>query len=208
MAQHSRFSRPAVHLGRAGAPHPVHPPDPDHPHRRVLPGQVFSPPRGRPWCFATPASASPSPRPCPRATPGRVSVGGALVFASSISYAPLSGGQRGDDRPPQGLRFSALAMLVSSAVTLAHFAATPPSAFVQPLPVWAGAVMASSPQWCRSSPSRRRSAASGAGRSAPDRHGRSLACRLRLVAPRRRGVAGPTARAALVVAGIFLVSRR
>jgi drug/metabolite transporter (DMT)-like permease len=64
-------------------------------------------------------------------------IGGALVFASSVSYALYLSGSATMIARLGAMRFSALAMLVSSAVTLAHFLASHPvSAFVQPLPVY------------------------------------------------------------------------
>lgn len=64
-------------------------------------------------------------------------VGGAFVFASSLSYALyLSGSGRMLARVGVA-RFTALAMLVSTAATLIHFLATQPfSALVQPLPIY------------------------------------------------------------------------
>lgn len=64
-------------------------------------------------------------------------IGGALVFASSISYALYLSGSATMISRLGAMRFAALATLVSSAVTLGHFAATHPlTAFVQPLPVY------------------------------------------------------------------------
>lgn len=64
-------------------------------------------------------------------------LGTAFVFGSSLSYALyLSGSGRMLARVGVA-RFTALAMLVSTAATLAHFLATQPvSALVQPLPVY------------------------------------------------------------------------
>jgi drug/metabolite transporter (DMT)-like permease len=63
--------------------------------------------------------------------------GGALVFASSISYALYLSGSGPMITRMGAMRFSALAMLVSSAVTLAHFATSHSwTAFIQPLPVY------------------------------------------------------------------------
>jgi drug/metabolite transporter (DMT)-like permease len=64
-------------------------------------------------------------------------VGGAFVFASSLSYALyLSGSGRMLARVGVA-RFTALAMLVSTAATLIHFLVTQPfSALVQPLPIY------------------------------------------------------------------------
>jgi len=76
--------------------------------------------------------------------PRAVWIGGALVFASSVSYAFYLAGSGAMIGRLGAMRFSALAMLVSSAVTLAHFLSTHAlSAFVQPLPVYGwGACMA------------------------------------------------------------------
>ncbi|HEX6735920.1 MAG TPA: DMT family transporter [Azonexus sp.] len=64
-------------------------------------------------------------------------IGGALVFGSSVSYAIYLAGSAPMISRLGALRFSALAMLCSSAVTLLHFAAVQPlSAFIQPLPVY------------------------------------------------------------------------
>jgi len=64
-------------------------------------------------------------------------IGGALVFASSISYALYLSGSGPMIARLGAMRFSALAMLISSAVTLLHFAATHSfSAFILPLPVY------------------------------------------------------------------------
>ncbi|PKO37361.1 MAG: EamA family transporter [Betaproteobacteria bacterium HGW-Betaproteobacteria-6] len=64
-------------------------------------------------------------------------VGGALVFGSSVSYALYLAGSGPMISRLGAMRFSALAMLVSSAVTLAHFLASHPiTAFIQPLPVY------------------------------------------------------------------------
>ena len=64
-------------------------------------------------------------------------LGGALVFASSISYALYLAGSGAMIARLGAMRFSALAMLASTTVTLLHFAGTHPlSAFRQPLPVY------------------------------------------------------------------------
>jgi drug/metabolite transporter (DMT)-like permease len=64
-------------------------------------------------------------------------VGGALVFGSSVSYALYLSGSGPMIARLGAMRFSALAMLVSSAVTLIHFSlAHPVTAFIQPLPVY------------------------------------------------------------------------
>ncbi len=66
-----------------------------------------------------------------------VLIGGALVFGSSISYALYLSGSGPMIARLGAMRFSALAMLMSSAVTLLHFMAVQPfSAFIQPLPVY------------------------------------------------------------------------
>ena len=71
-------------------------------------------------------------------------LGGALVLASSISYAVYLAGSGNMIGRLGAMRFSALAMLASSAATLLHFAGTHPfAAFRQPLPVYGwGAAMA------------------------------------------------------------------
>lgn len=64
-------------------------------------------------------------------------IGGALVFGSSISYAFYLSGSGPMIARLGAMRFAALATLISSAVTLLHFAASHPfSAFIQPLPVY------------------------------------------------------------------------
>ena len=64
-------------------------------------------------------------------------IGGALVFASSVSYALYLSGSATMIGRLGAMRFSALAMLVSSAVTLVHFGlAQPLTAIIQPLPVY------------------------------------------------------------------------
>lgn len=66
-----------------------------------------------------------------------VLIGGALVFGSSISYALYISGSAPMISRLGAMRFSALATLVSSAVTLLHFSISQPfSAFIQPLPVY------------------------------------------------------------------------
>jgi len=66
-----------------------------------------------------------------------VLIGGALVFGSSVSYALYLSGSAPMIARLGAMRFSALAMLVSSAVTLLHFMAVQPfSAFIQPMPVY------------------------------------------------------------------------
>jgi drug/metabolite transporter (DMT)-like permease len=64
-------------------------------------------------------------------------IGGALVFGSSVSYALYLSGSGAMIARLGAMRFSALAMLISSAVTLVHFSASHPiTAFIQPLPVY------------------------------------------------------------------------
>ncbi len=64
-------------------------------------------------------------------------LGGALVFGSSISYAVYLSGSAPMIARIGAMRFAALATLMSSAVTLVHFAASHPlTAFIQPLPVY------------------------------------------------------------------------
>jgi drug/metabolite transporter (DMT)-like permease len=64
-------------------------------------------------------------------------IGGALVFGSSVSYALYLSGSGPMIARLGAMRFSALAMLMSSAVTLLHFAlAQPLTAFIQPWPVY------------------------------------------------------------------------
>ncbi len=64
-------------------------------------------------------------------------IGGALVFASSVSYALYLSGSAPMIGRLGAMRFSALAMLMSSAVTLLHFCLVQPlTAFIQPWPVY------------------------------------------------------------------------
>ncbi len=64
-------------------------------------------------------------------------IGGALVFASSVSYALYLSGSGPMIARLGAMRFSALAMLMSSGVTLLHFSLVQPlTAFIQPLPVY------------------------------------------------------------------------
>lgn len=66
-----------------------------------------------------------------------VLVGGGLVFASSVSYALYLAGSAPMIGKLGALRFSALAMLVSTAATLLHFSLVQPlTVIVQPLPVY------------------------------------------------------------------------
>lgn len=68
---------------------------------------------------------------------GPVLIGGGLVFASSLSYAFYLAGSGSMIARLGSARFTALAMLMSTAGTLLHFVLTEPfSAFVQPLPVY------------------------------------------------------------------------
>jgi drug/metabolite transporter (DMT)-like permease len=68
-------------------------------------------------------------------------IGGGLVFGSSLSYAFYLTGS-GPMLVRVGVaRFTALALLVSTAATLTHFFATQPvAALVQPLPIYAYAL--------------------------------------------------------------------
>ena len=69
--------------------------------------------------------------------PRDVLIGGALVFASSVAYAIYLAGSAPMIAKLGAMRFSALAMLVSTVVTLLHFGiAEPLSALLQPLPVY------------------------------------------------------------------------
>lgn len=64
-------------------------------------------------------------------------IGGGFVFASSLSYAAYLAGSAGMIVRLGSARFTALAMLVSTAATLVHFFATQPLAeLVQPLPIY------------------------------------------------------------------------
>ena len=76
--------------------------------------------------------------------PRAVLIGVAFVFASSLSYAFYLSGSAGMIERLGSARFTALAMLVSTAATQLHFVATQPlSALVQPLPIYLyGAAMA------------------------------------------------------------------
>ena len=73
-----------------------------------------------------------------------VLLGAAFVFASSLSYAFYLAGSAPLIQRLGAARFTALAMLVSTAATQLHFFATQPlTALVQPLPVYfCGAAMA------------------------------------------------------------------
>lgn len=64
-------------------------------------------------------------------------IGGSFVFASSLSYAVYLAGSARMIARLGAARFTALAMLVSTAATLAHFFATQPLIeLVQPLPIY------------------------------------------------------------------------
>lgn len=64
-------------------------------------------------------------------------IGGGLVFGSSLSYAFYLSGSAPMLVRIGVVRFTALAMLVSTAATLVHFLATQPvSALIQPLPIY------------------------------------------------------------------------
>lgn len=72
---------------------------------------------------------------------GAVWIGGGFVFASSLSYAFYLSGSGPMLAKIGTARFTALAMLVSTAATLGHFLASQPlAALVQPLPVYAYAL--------------------------------------------------------------------
>ena len=65
-------------------------------------------------------------------------IGGGFVFASSLSYALYLAGSARMIARLGAARFTALAMLVSTAATFIHFFATQPlSALAQPLPIYA-----------------------------------------------------------------------
>ena len=65
-------------------------------------------------------------------------IGGGFVFASSLCYAVYLTGSGPMIARLGAARFTALAMLVSTAATLGHFVATQPlSALVQPWPIYA-----------------------------------------------------------------------
>lgn len=138
-------------------------------------------------------------------------LGGSLVFASSICFALYLSGSGAMIARLGASRFTALAMLVSSAVTLGHFLLThSPRVLVQPLPVYgwalAMAVFATVlPVFAQSAAIRR----IGAGRSAL----------LGMVGPLLTIALGwwvlgeamslaQLAGAGLVVAGILVVTRR
>ncbi len=69
--------------------------------------------------------------------PRDVLIGGALVFASSVSYAVYLSGSATMIGRVGAMRFAALSSLVSAAVVLVHFLlAQPLTAIIQPLPVY------------------------------------------------------------------------
>lgn len=138
-------------------------------------------------------------------------LGGLLVFASGIAYAIYLSGSAPMIARLGAMRFTALAMLMSSAVTLAHFAATHPlTAFVQPLPVYgwslAMAVFATIiPVFAQSAATRRL----GAGRSSLfGMIGPMLTIGLGWWLLNEDISSHQLAGAALVVAGILIVSRK
>ena len=70
-----------------------------------------------------------------------VLLGSALVLGSALSYAFYQAGSEPAIARLGAMRFSALALLVSTFATLAHFAATQPlAALQQPLPVYGHAL--------------------------------------------------------------------
>jgi len=70
-----------------------------------------------------------------------VLVGAGFVFGSAVSYAFYQAGSEPAIRRLGAARFTALAMLVSTVATLAHFAATQPvHSLAQPLPVYGHAL--------------------------------------------------------------------
>ena len=72
---------------------------------------------------------------------GAVLLGGAFVLGSALSYAFYQAGSEPVIRRLGAARFTALAMLVSTVATLAHFAATQPlQALVQPAAVYGHAL--------------------------------------------------------------------
>lgn len=138
-------------------------------------------------------------------------IGGALVFASSISYALYLAGSGPMITRLGAMRFTALAMLMSSAVTLLHFGLTHPlSAFIQPLPVYgwglAMAILATVvPVFAQSAAIRQ----VGTGRAALlGMVGPLLTIALGWWLLGEAVSSAQMAGAALVVAGILIVSRR
>lgn len=140
-----------------------------------------------------------------------VLIGGGLVFGSSVSYALYLSGSGAMIARLGAMRFSALAMLVSSAVTLLHFTiAQPFSAFIQPLPVygWGLAMALFStvvPVFAQSAAIRR----IGAGRSALfGMIGPILTIGVAWWLLGERISAAQSAGAVFVVIGILIVSRK
>ncbi|KXB29720.1 multidrug DMT transporter permease [Dechloromonas denitrificans] len=138
-------------------------------------------------------------------------LGGALVFGSSVSYAIYLSGSAPMIGRLGAMRFTALASLVSSAVTLLHFAAAHPlTAFIQPLPVYGwGLAMALFatiiPVFAQSAAIRRL----GAGRSSLfSMVGPLLTIGFGWWLLAEHISLAQTAGAALVVVGILIVSRR
>jgi drug/metabolite transporter (DMT)-like permease len=138
-------------------------------------------------------------------------IGAAFVFGSSVCYALYLAGS-GPMLARVGVaRFTALAMLVSTAATLAHFLATEPlSALVQPLPIYGyGLAMALLstvvPVFAQSTAIRR----IGSGRAALiGTSGPLLTIVLGWWLLGERISAWQVGGMALVVAGVVLVSRR
>ena len=140
-----------------------------------------------------------------------VLLGGGLVFASSICFALYLSGSGPMIARLGAMRFTALAMLVSSAVTLLHFLAThSPATLLQPWPVygWALAMAAFStvvPVFAQSAAIRR----IGAGRSALlGMLGPLLTIALGWWVLGEAMSLAQLAGAGLVVAGILVVTRR
>lgn len=138
-------------------------------------------------------------------------LGGLLVFASGVAYAIYLSGSAPMIARLGAMRFTALAMLMSSAVTLGHFAATHPlGSLVQPLPVYGwGLAMAAFatviPVFAQSAAIRRL----GAGRcSLFGMVGPMLTIALGGWLLDERISTEQMVGAALVVAGILIVSRK
>ncbi|RIX48556.1 MAG: DMT family transporter [Rhodocyclales bacterium GT-UBC] len=141
----------------------------------------------------------------------QVWIGGGLVFASSVCYAIYLSGSAPMIARLGAMRFTALAMLVSSAATLLHFAGSHRLAdFIQPLPVYgwglAMAVFATViPVFAQSAAIRRL----GAGRSALfGMIGPMLTIAFGWWLLGERISSQQMVGAALVIAGILVVSRR
>ncbi len=138
-------------------------------------------------------------------------VGAAFVFASSVSYALYLSGSAGMIGRLGAARFTALAMLVSTTATAAHFLASEPvAALVQPWPVYAlGAAMG---VFCTVLPVFAQSAAIrrvGSGRAAlVGMIGPLLTIFFAWLLLDEAMSAAQIAGAALVTAGIATVSRR